>query len=355
MKIKNYIIGTMVMTAAIGCVSCNDEWEDEQFSQLVSFKAEPNAQGVTTTYVRYVPGGVRRYELPIILSGSTMNTHNRMVHIAVDNDTLGRLNYEHYGDREEIYFRQMPDEYYDFPETVQIPAGECQVVLPIDFRQGGVNENTPLDQADKWVLPLTIVDNDSYDYSANHRKWYRKALLRYTPFNDYSGTYDGTQLKITMEGEGGANLQVKEHRSFVVNENTIFFYMGHRDIDYLDRKLYKVFVEFTDEEAPGTMKGAKKLKIWTDNPGSEGNNFTIALNKNDDNKPYEPYYVKWEEMDATKPYMKHIYILISSFGYTFEDYTTAPGTRIKYTVTGSLSMQRDLNTLIPDEDQQIQW
>lgn len=59
-------------------------------------------------------------------------------------------------------------------------------------------------------------------------------------------------------------------------------------------------------------------------------------------------------MDEVKPYMKHIYIVLY-FGYTYEDYTTAPGTRIKYTVAGSLSMQRDLNTLIPDEDQQIQW
>lgn len=52
--------------------------------------------------------------------------------------------------------------------------------------------------------------------------------------------------------------------------------------------------------------------------------------------------------------MKHIYIILH-IRYTYEDYTTAPGVRLKYTVSGSLSMQRDLNTLIPDEDQQIQW
>ena len=41
--------------------------------------------------------------------------------------------------------------------------------------------------------------------------------------------------------------------------------------------------------------------------------------------------------------------------YEFDDYTTVPGKRIRYKVQGSLSMQRNLNTLIPDEDQQVQW
>ena len=352
---KLYSIFLAAVAVAIGCVSCNDEWEDEQYLQMPSFKAQPNAQGVTTTYVRYVPEGTRRYELPVIISGSTMNSSEMTVHVAVDNDTLSSLNYEHYGDREELYFQQMPADYYSFPETVTVPAGECQTVLPIDFKLGGADNQTPLDQADKWVLPLTIVDDESYNYVANPRKWYRKALLRFTPFNDYSGTYAGNQLKITMEGapSGEGNLQVNEHRSFVVDENTIFFYMGHRDIDYLDRKLYKVFVEFTDEDVEGAQIGAKKLNLWTDNPGDEGNNFAI-LTEDDNGNPFQAYYTKWEEMDPVKPYMKHIYIILY-IRYTFEDYTTAPGVRIKYTVAGSLSMQRDLNTLIPDEDQQIQW
>ena len=345
MKMRKIYYMLLAVTAAVGCASCNNEWEDEQFEQMPSFKAQPNAQGVTTTYVRYVEGGVRRYELPIIMSGSTMNTHDRTIHVAIDNDTLNSLNYEHYGDREELYFRQMPEEYYSFPESVEMPAGECQTVLPIDFIQGGADGETPLDQADKWVLPLTIADDESYDYIANPRKHYRKALLRYTPFNDYSGTYAGNQLQITMvdapEGEG--QMQINEHRSFVVDENTIFFYMGHRDIDYLDRKNYKVFVRFTDEEIEGKQLGAKRLELWSDN--EENNKFVPDA---------DPYYVMWEEMDATEVYTKHIYIILY-LGYSFEDYNTAPGTRIAYKVSGNLSMQRDLNTLIPDEDQQIQW
>ena len=68
----------------------------------------------------------------------------------------------------------------------------------------------------------------------------------------------------------------------------------------------------------------------------------------------QPYYTVVEEYDAVKPYLKHIYITLY-LAYTFEDYTLSPGNRLKYTVEGTLNMQRDLNTLIPDEDQQIQW
>ena len=35
------------MAAGLCCTSCNNEWEDEQFLQMPSLKAEPNNAGVT--------------------------------------------------------------------------------------------------------------------------------------------------------------------------------------------------------------------------------------------------------------------------------------------------------------------
>ena len=72
----------LAMITAICCTSCNNEWEDEQFVQLASFKAVPNSDGVTSVYVRYKPGGVVTYNLPILLSGSTANTQDRTIHVA---------------------------------------------------------------------------------------------------------------------------------------------------------------------------------------------------------------------------------------------------------------------------------
>ena len=53
-KIYSYII---LLLVSFCWVSCNNEWEDEQFKQLVSFKATINGEGVSSTYVRYKPNG----------------------------------------------------------------------------------------------------------------------------------------------------------------------------------------------------------------------------------------------------------------------------------------------------------
>ena len=338
---RNIYILFFAFALAVGCMSCNDEWEDEQFVQNISFKAEPNANGVTFAHLRYNLDGTVRYELPIIVSGSTMNSQNRTVHIALDPDTLKTLNREQYGGREPLYFKQLDPEYYSFPETVEIPAGQNMAILPIDIKLGGENNTHPLDQSDKWVLPLTIVDDPLYDYQANPRKHYRKALLRINPFNDYSGEYAATQYAIYLN-DSEESFKVSSQRSYVVDDKTIFIYAGLRDIDYLDRKDYKLFIKFTDDIIDIQRK---KLEIWSDNKDQN----KLAPIPGD-----QSYYTIDEEWDAKKPYLKHIYITLY-LAYTFEDYSTVPNTRLRYKVQGTLSMQRDLNTLIPDEDQQIQW
>lgn len=330
---KNIYYLFLAMISAVCCVSCNDEWKDEQYEQTASFKAEPNALGVTPIYVRYKPEGKVTYKLPVIVSGSTMSSQSQTIHVGLDPDTLAIVNKEAYGHREELYFRQLDKSYYNMSETVEVPAGECNVTLPVDFTLGD------LDQSDKWVLPLQIMSDPSYGYQANPHKSYRRAMLYVNPFNDYSGTYSGTLYKIFLSPDTENPLTLSTVKTYVKDDKTVFLYAGLRDIDFLDRKLYKIFINFTDEKIDVQKK---KLEIYT-------NNDEINLQVKG-----TPYYIVEEEMDATKVYMKHIYVTLY-LDYTFEDYTTIPGNRMKYTVTGSLAMQRDLNTLIPDEDQQIQW
>lgn len=324
----------LLFTIVAGMVSCNDSLKSEQFEQMASFKAEPNTQGVTMAYVRYKPDGKVRYELPVIISGSTPNSKNRAVHVGLDPDTLAILNHEQYGDRAELYFRQLDPKYYSMPKTIDIPAGQSTATIPIDFSLAN------LDESDKWVLPLQIVDSSQYDYKANPNKYYRRAMLRITPFNDYSGTYGGTLYKIYL-GDDTDPLTINEHRTFVVDDSTIFVYAGTRDIDYLDRKNYKVFIKFTNDSIDIQKR---KLEIWSDN--AMNNNFKVGSSQS--------YYTIEEEWDPKQPYMKHIYYTLY-LSYSFDDYNTVPGQRLPYRVDGTLTMQRDLNTLIPDEDQQIQW
>jgi len=319
----------LIMITLVLCISCNDEWKDEQFKQLVSFKAPINSQGVTPIYIRYKPDGKVTYQLPLIVSGSTDNNNNLTIHIAEDPDTLKVLNQERFSTRTELFYKQLDLQYYTRPETVDIPAGINNALLPIDFSL----EN--LDMADKWVLPLTILDNPSYNYEVNARKNYRKALLRIFPFNDYSGEYSATAYKVYFSGNESEAIVPEYKTAYVVDENTVFFYAGLVDEDWLDRKLYKIFLRFNDDNE-------KTLTITTDNP---------LIDLKVDGKP--DYFVE-EEMDAVLPYLKNVYVVVN-LSYEYKDYTSIPGHELHYIVKGTLTMQRKINTQIPDEDQAIEW
>lgn len=309
--------------------SCNDEWKDEQFEHLVSFKAPLTNEGISNIYVRYRGDEKTVFQQPLIISGSTTVEQGMTVHVAVDPDTLDVLNYERFQNRDDFYYRALSSQYFTVSPTVDIPAGQSTALLAIDFTLKDI------DMTDKWVLPLTIVDDPSYNYKANPRKHYRKALLRINPFNDYSGTYSGTALKISMEGyENETPIVKSEIRSYVVDENTIFFYAGNIDEERQDRRDYKVYATFT--ETGGVIFRA-------DNPDMK-----FKVNK-------DASYTVTEQMDAVRPYLLHRYITINNIDYEFTDYTMVPNVDINYKVNGSLILERQLNTQIPDEDQSIEW
>ncbi|MGB3066087.1 DUF4973 domain-containing protein [Sphingobacterium thalpophilum] len=311
------------------CGSCNDEWKDEQFQHYVSFKAPLENEGVTNIYVRYRESVKTTFYQPLEVSGSTTNDTDLRVNIGVDADTLGVINYERFQNREDFYYKQLPENYYTIPPIVNLKSGDNTGLLPIDFSLKGI------DMVEKWVLPLTILDDPSNTYKANPRKHYRKALLRINPFNNYSGTYSGTALKVVMEGHENETPIVKsEIKSYVVDEHTIFFYAGNIDEERKDRKNYKVFATFND-------KGG--VSFHAENP-----NMKFKVNK-------DASYTVSEQMDAVRPYLLHRYITLNNIDYEFTDYTLVSTTAIKFKVSGSLILERQLNTQIPDEDQAIEW
>ena len=170
----------VLITAMLICSSCNDEWEDEQYEHYVSFKAPIGAEdaGITPIYVRYKKDGIVNYKLPVLVSGSTMNDKELNVHVAVDPDTLKILNRERFQNREDYYYKEMENQFFSIPETVNIKPGENVGLMNIDFNL------TDIDMVHKWVLPLTILRDPSSKYAIHPRKHYKKALLRVIPFND---------------------------------------------------------------------------------------------------------------------------------------------------------------------------
>ena len=65
---KNIYIYLSLLAVIVLGTACNNEWEDEQYEQYVSFKAPiaSGSDGVTTIYVRYKDNGKVTYQLPII-------------------------------------------------------------------------------------------------------------------------------------------------------------------------------------------------------------------------------------------------------------------------------------------------
>lgn len=320
----------LILAALLFCSACNDEWTDEQYEQYVSLKAPINDQGVTRIYVRYKPDGEVTYQLPVVVSGSTFNDRNITARIAVDSDTLQTLNQERFQSRTDMYYRELENRYFSFNEEVTIPAGKVTSMVDINFTL------QEIDLADKWILPLTVTDDPAGSYLTNPRKHYRKALLRVMPFNDYSGVYSGTGLKIFLKGyENEAPIVRSEIPTFVVDEETIFFYAGMVGEDDVYRKNYKVFAHFDEEN--------KVVTFSANDPEIGFEAFGTATFKVD------------EIMDDVRPYLLHRYITINNIDYTFTDYNSVPEHEISYTVRGSLIMERRINTQVPDEDQAIEW
>lgn len=325
---KNYVLFFFLLVG-VAFSACNDEWKDEQYENYTSFKAPLNHEGVTDIYVRYRGGEQTTFQQPLLVSGSVTNKKNMQVRIEVDSDTLKVLNYEKFQNREDFYYRELTEKYYTFPASVAIHAGESTALLPIEFSLNGI------DMSEKWMLPLTILDDPTGSYKPHPRKHYRKALLNIKPFNDYSGTYNGTALKTMMEGyENETPIVKSEIQSYVVDESTVFFYAGNIDEDRQDRRNYKVFVTFNESGG---------VSFHAENPAM---NFQVFKDAS---------YTLSEQMDAVRPYLQHRYLTINNIEYEFTDYSMVPNVDIKYKVSGSLTLHRKLNTQIPDEDQAIEW
>lgn len=348
---RNIIISFIVV--ALIFVSCNDKeyiWDEEQYEQYVSFKAPMNSEGCTPVYIRYKPEGIVTYKLPIIISGSTMNEKTRHIHIAEDQDTLAVLNEQRFGlNRPEWWYEALEKgKYYDFDEEFVIQAGHSLDSMDIKFNLAGI------DMTRKWVVPLTIVDDPSYDYKKHPRKNFAKAILRVMPFNNFSGKYSTSTMEVYFrdgvdsEALIGPAMVTDQRTAYVVDENTVFFYAGlmNEDMKIEDKEKYKIYIRFNGYESDNDDD--KTMDIWAEND-------EIKF----DLKTTNPVYITAQIPDVTKPYLEHRYVMFS-IEYNFLDITSVRDVAgniepIPYKVRGTLIMERNINTQIPDEDQAIQW
>lgn len=355
---NKYTLFALLVIAILG-TSCNDEWKDEQYTRYVSFSAPLNDQGTTNVYVPYTRktdgapmfgSGKSSYQLPIIVSGSTTNDRDITVHVAHDPDTLVALNQARYSTRTDLYYRDMGTDQTNFVaynSTAQVNANERVGLLNLNF------DFNNIDLSEKWVLPLQVVNDASLDYVAHPRKNYAKAMLRIFPFNDYSGDYAGTLLTFKVVTNEETNEETSESitknqiRAYVVDDKSVFTYAGVVDEDYNNRKRYKVDFNFVRSDNEFTENGVIELSCK--------NAADIGFKVNPD---VTTSYRVVSVMDEKQPYLEHRYVIISNIDYYFNYITSEEGgvkKYVRYHVAGSMTLERKINTQIPDEDQAIEW
>lgn len=127
-----------------------------------------------------------------------------------------------------------------------------------------------------------------------------------------------------------------------------FFYAGIIDETRVDRKGYRILAKFINNDN-GEI-GNVELS-----PADSDNKMKFQIGKDDYGKEVTPTYSVTETMDPIRPYLKRKTIIIRNINYTYVDYTTIPGVETEYHVIGSLALERQINTQIPDEDQAIDW
>ena len=339
-KILNIIVAAAALTF---CFACNNEWEDEQFAHYVGFKAPINSEGCTSVYLKMrsaaeiAEKGPVTYKLPLVVSGSTPHSGDLNVKVELDLDSLEQLNLKNIGfNRQDIWWEAAPEKGYTFNPTVKIPSGQSITLLDIEF---DFDENNGWDWTKRYILPLKVAENQP-GYIANTRKHYNNAMLNIIPFNDFSGSYGAsTMLGYSADDNGNftnemlslAPLTMSDKIFYAVDENTAFFYPGIIDHTYKQRADYKVYVTFEQGGA---------LSFRAENPALD---FQIVG---------PATYERPERVDDNKPYLLYKYVILQ-FTYDFTDSTGAVPTRYRF--KGAMTMQRAVNTQIPDEDQAIQW
>ncbi len=337
------MLAAVTMTLA---TSCNNDWEEEQYEHYISFKApldtKGSSVGVTTVYVPftryndqgeplYGSEGESHYQLPVIVSGSTSNPDNLTVNIA-HSDTLPILNMERFSTREALWYVDMWD-YADVPTTINISEGQDVALLNIRLHLSGI------DLSDRYLLPITVADGAGY--KRNPRKNYATAMLRILPYTDYSGVYQAGNLRFYIVSGGITGPEpgaMETVQTYTVDQNTVFFYAGSFNESSLLRKNFKVYARFEPTSADG-MRG--KVKLYCENK-----KMNFVENK-------EATYTILEQDDEVQSYIMRRTVIINDIDYTFTDYLTSLGSEVNYNVRGSMTMERKLNTQMPEEDQII--
>ncbi|MDA3853225.1 MAG: DUF4973 domain-containing protein [Bacteroidales bacterium] len=322
----NYIYKILVcLMVPLLFMACEKEWEGELYQKTVSF----GTPGLIQIHVKYdVESGYAPYSIPVLITGTSNNEEDIEVTLAIDNDTLEQLNFERFRLRDDLYYIQLAEENYEFEKmTTVIPQGENTALVDVNFIIKDLNF------IDNYVLPLEVIATSKYHPTT--RKYYSKSMIEVIPFNDYSGIYSASAGLVwdrTRSESSQTALTVPTRETRVVDENTVFFFAGVTEEEAQNRGKYKIKAEFE-------VIGNDSIVTLTADSAS----INFAQQKG-------TFSVKTEN-DALLPYLERSYTTLD-LEYIFDDVTN-PVHPLKYRFKGTMTLERKINTLIPEEDQQV--
>lgn len=312
----------LILAAAVISIGCNKEWTEELYTQEVSFVKS----GVVTVYAKYKnSGGLVPVKVPILLSGTTGNSEDIEVEIGIDKDTLTDLNFDRFRLRSDLYFTELPEANYAFKSMkTTIPSNSLQGHFDLDLKMEG------MDMIDKYILPLKITNSSKRNVSSY--RWFKKSLMQIIPFNDYSGSYSnaGLMWDRDISENGQTALSVASRTTWVVDENSVFFFAGITEEEAFNRAAYKVIATFNADST---------VTLTAPNPDI---NFSQQRGT----------YTVSKRMDEVQPYLEKTYITMN-IEYWYSDISN-PAFPINYRFSGPLTLEKVRNIQIPEEDQQVQ-
>ncbi|MFZ4861060.1 DUF4973 domain-containing protein [Sphingobacterium sp. Mn56C] len=210
---KKIIFLSILSIGTLYC--CNPMLDDELFEKTVVF----TKNGFQDMLIDYNSQEETIAMLPVSISGTTRNTENVHVKVALDTDTLNNYNFERFRNQTNLYYNLLPEDSYALSaQDVIIPNGSERVMLPIKLKPAKI------DKLKDFVLPLRISETSSYSIGPNK---YSKALLRILFQNYFSGNYvvSGKVRDKTYNSE----INLSSRTLKVVDENTCYFYAGNID------------------------------------------------------------------------------------------------------------------------------
>lgn len=310
-----------ILLSLLGGIACNKEWTEELYVKEVSFVKS----GVVKVNAKYKSqGGVVTVKVPVVLSGSTGNSDDIEVTIALDKDTLANLNFDRFRLRTDLYFHELPEANYSFKSiTAIIPKGSLQGYFELELKLEG------LDLINKYILPVKIVSTSNDN--ASKRRWFSKSLMQIIPFNDYSNKYSNAGLiwDRDVPQNNQTALTTPNRTAWVVDEQSVFFFAGNIDEEAYDRATYKIMATFNSDSTVSLTAPDATIN-FTQKAG------TYSISK---------------KMDEVQPYLEKTYITMN-LEYWYSDITN-PAFPINYQFVGPLTLERIRNIQIPDEDQQV--